>query len=242
MTEKINSQKIVYYFALTALHFIIHFWSHNLYDIPILRRLLYLTNISLYLNTVYYASMLLVHTKLINFHRHFELSYFKFCYVISFVVFTLYWAMMLLDPKLLIKDKTLQSPVVLDLLLHGANFILNLVEIKFINPRENYDINYFFYVGFCIVYGAILKIALNVFEWAVYPFVHSASHVEYVVILSCALGLVLVGDVSYCLITNTHQHHADHQHNEHHHHHTHHQEQYQRNHNLNEHIKNTKVN
>ena len=103
--SKINSdfKKIFYYIGLVILHYAIHYWSHSVFVIPFMRRICFLTNISLFLNTVYYTSMLLVHLNLIKFHPDLEKGLFKFAYCISFVVFSLYWAMVVFTPELLYK-------------------------------------------------------------------------------------------------------------------------------------------
>jgi hypothetical protein len=103
--------------------------------------------------------------------------------------------MLVARPQLLIKEHY-DSPIVLDLMLHGANYLFNLIELVYISPRENYEIHYLFYGVLCIVYASLLKIILNVYEWAVYPFVASGV-VEYIFIILTALLLVIVGDISY---------------------------------------------
>jgi hypothetical protein len=196
--EKIKSdfRKIFYYLGLVIIHYAVHYWMHSIFTLPFLKRICFLTNISLLLNTIYYTSMLIVHLRIIKFHKNLERGLFKFSYCISFVVFTLYWSMILMNPKLL-NPGNFSLPILLDLFLHGANYLLNVVEMKFINPKENMEIKVIYYVLFCIIYGVLLKLVLYYLEWAVYPFVHSASHIEYFIILIIALMLVLLADHTY---------------------------------------------
>ena len=198
-----NLYKITYYTLAVLAHLFFINWLELVFPMPVLKRLVYLTTQSLYLNTFYYTSMLLVSLRLISFNRTFEIGFFKFCYVISFVVFIQYWGLVFLSPQLLIR-KDIVIPFMLDLFLHGANFMLNLIESKIINPRENYSFHFIFYALFCISYGLLLKALFNILDWAVYPFV-AASHLEYVIILTMALGLVLLGDLSYKRLTHHHK-------------------------------------
>jgi hypothetical protein len=194
-------RKIFYYLALVILHYAIHYWSHTVFPIPFMRRICFLTNISLLLNTIYYTSMLLVHLNIIKFRSDLEKGLFKFAYCISFVVFSLYWAMVVFHPELLYKG-SFRLPIVLDLLLHGTNYILNVVEAKFISPRENYNIKLVCYLIFCILYGILLKFVLHFLEWSTYPFVETSSLFEYLVILLISLGLVLFADFTYSFISH----------------------------------------
>jgi hypothetical protein len=205
MSKKFNIFKITYYSLAVLAHLLIIHWTNITFPGPFLKKVCYLTNISLYLDTIYFISMLFVHLKLIEFHRSVEIGYFKFCYVMSFVVFMLYWGIILTNPELLLR-KDVKIPLGLDLFLHGANFILNLLEAKLINPRENYSFHFLFYLSFCGLYGAMLKAVMYVFDWVVYPFV-SVGHVEYFVVMLMALGLVLLGDLTYHGLTKNHQYH-----------------------------------
>jgi hypothetical protein len=204
MSQKFNIFKITYYSLAVLAHLFIINWANTTFPIPFFKRICYLTNISLYLDTIYFITMLLVHLKLIEFHRSVEIGYFKFCYLMSFVVFILYWGIILTNPELLM-PKDVKIPLGLDLFLHGANFILNLLEAKVINPRENFSFHFLFYLSFCVVYGTMLKVVLHVFDWVVYPFV-SVGHVEYFVVMLMALGLVMLGDLTYYILTKNHHH------------------------------------
>jgi hypothetical protein len=202
MSQKLKFMKITYYALAVLVHLFFINWLHLIFPMPLLKRFAYLTSQSLYINTAYYTSMLLVNLKFISFNRNFELGFFKFCYVLSFVVFVQYWGLVFIQPQLLIR-KDIVIPFTLDLFLHGANFVLNLVESKIINPRENYNIHFIFYVLYCIGYGLTLKAVFTLLDWAIYPFV-AASHLQYVIILTMGLGLVLLGDLSYTKLTHKH--------------------------------------
>jgi hypothetical protein len=202
MSQKYNFLKILYYSIAVFAHLFFINWLHGLFPLFFLKRVCYLTTMSLYLNTIYYSSMLLVNLKLINFHRKVEIGYFKFCYVISFVVFIQYWGMIFLKPDLLLKGSSMM-PFTLDIFLHGVNFVLNLAEAKLIDPKENYTFTFLFYILFCCGYGLTLKLLFHVFDYTVYPFV-AASHLEYVIILIMAFGTLMVGDLSYNRLTHHH--------------------------------------
>jgi hypothetical protein len=206
--NKINIFKTIYYSLAVMAHLFFINWVHSLFQIPFYKRICFLTNISLYLNTIYYTSMLLVSLKLISFHRKLEISYFKFIYVVSFVVVVQYWGIIFLRPELMYREGVVMLPLTLDIFLHGVNFAINLLETRMIDPKENYSFTYLFYVGLCFVYGFILKMIHYVFDWVVYPFV-AASHVHYVIILTIAIGMALIGDLTYNGLNRHHHHHHD---------------------------------
>jgi hypothetical protein len=199
MSQGLSNLKLAYYTLTVLAHLIIDRWLNIIYPIPFFNRLCYLTGISFYLNTVYYVSMLLIYLKQITFYKSFEQSLFKISYLISFVVFILYWSIVLINPSLVLEQK-ISFPFVLDFFLHGVNFVLNLVEAKIISPKQNFKFHYLFYLAFCVTYGVMLKVMFHAYGWAVYPFV-AVGILEYLTILIMGLGLIILGDMSYSKIT-----------------------------------------
>src|SRR5690349_12412826 len=103
-TESDNRKiRFGYYLVIVLLHWYMMRWLQAIIKMPFSQEISYLTHISFYINFVYYIYVLLLHTSLNNKikHANFLRGLFKFGYSLSFSVFVLYWALILVDPKLL---------------------------------------------------------------------------------------------------------------------------------------------
>jgi hypothetical protein len=193
--------RAIYYMFICGLHFGMYYYSSITLPLPFYRKVLYLTNMSFYLNMIYYTWMLLTDHGIFHnskyFNKNTEAAYFKFSYCLSFVVFLMYWGMVFANPDLFGPGR-LKIPYFLDLFLHGANYVLNLVEILVVNHKENSrKVGWQTYLAFTIFYGILLQTVYAVTEIAVYPFVKNLTLVNFFVLNSISFTLVMIGDLSY---------------------------------------------
>lgn len=195
-----KSNRSYYYFVLFILHIFIFIWFQIVLS-PFqgfFKHFCYMTMMSFYLNFIYYTWMLLIEKKIIkNSNIEFQHTYFKFSYNLSFIVFVMYYGMILVNPAMLSSGR-LEFPILLDVFLHGLNYLFNVVEVLFINPKENsHKVNKFTYIVFSIAYSSFLLILWHVFEIVVYPFVKDLSLVKFVGLTLSNLAMIYVGDLSY---------------------------------------------
>ncbi len=197
-----RTNRIFYYCLIVILHLYMHLWLIDIFpETSLFRRMCYLTNISFYLNLIYYSYVLIMHVPYGNRFKHFKFlqGYFKFCYAISFVVFILYWGMIFADPSLLIsKPDRKMLPLFLDLFLHGANFILNFIEHVFVFPKsDSRAMGILFYFVFSIFYASFMKFLYHSHGIEVYPFVSKLGLIEFTAFIGLATFLVYIGDLTY---------------------------------------------
>lgn len=202
---KRRQKREYYYGGLFGLHAFAFLWlQHVLYPVqPVVHQFCYLTMISFYLNFFYYFLMFLIDKKIIkDSNISLQHTYFKFAYVISFVVFIMYYGMILVDRSLL-KSGNFAMPMLLDFFLHGLNYLFNVLELAFLNRRENTDkINHITYLIFGICYFSFLQIIYNQYEIAVYPFVKNSNFFKLMGIFASALAFISLGDLTYQFIVN----------------------------------------
>ncbi len=197
-----RNTRVFYYCVIILAHLYMHFWLKDIFpETSFFRRLCYLTNMSFFLNLIYYSYVLIMHVPYGNRFKHFKFlqAYFKFCYAISFVVFILYWGMVISDPSLLISrpDKKM-LPLALDLFLHGANFILNFVEHVFVFPKsDSKAIGVLSYLLFSFCYAFFMKFLYHSHGIEVYPFVSKLGILEFSLLIGIATFLVFLGDLTY---------------------------------------------
>jgi hypothetical protein len=197
-----RTKRIFYYCLIVIIHLYMHMWLDHIFpESSLFRRMCFLTNISFYLNLIYYSYVLIMHVPYGNRFKHFRFlqAYFKFCYAISFVVFILYWGMIFADPSLLIsRPDRKMLPLVLDLFLHGANFILNFIEHVFVFPKsDSRAMGLVFYLVFSIFYASFMKFLYHSHGIAVYPFVSKLGIIEFGAFIGLATFLVYLGDLTY---------------------------------------------
>lgn len=197
-----RTTRIFYYCLIVIIHLYMHLWLINVFpETSLFRRMCYLTNISFYLNLIYYSYVLIMHVPYGNRFKHFTFlqAFFKFCYSISFVVFILYWGMIFSDPSLLISNTDRKMlPLILDLFLHGANFILNFIEHVFVFPKsDSRAMGIVFYFVFSIFYACFMKFLYHSHRIEVYPFVSKLGIFEFTAFIGLATLLVYIGDLTY---------------------------------------------
>jgi hypothetical protein len=210
-----KKSRLLYYLIIICLHFYMHNWLAEVFpDVTFFRRILFLTNISFYSNLIYYIYVFIMHVPYGHKFKHhiFLTAYFKFCYGLSFVVFIMYWGMVISDPSLLVRDPTITIlPLFLDLFLHGANFILNLIEHVFVFPKsDSKAIGILFYGLFSMGYAVLLQIVYKSHGISVYPFVNKFSLIEFSLFVGVATFMIYIGDCTYRLFLKKEKHHHVH--------------------------------
>lgn len=187
-----------YYLVLTALHVYMYNWLEIIFPARFLTRLAYLTMLSFFCNLLYYTWMLLVNLNIKQLHnRNLEVKLFRFNFSLSFVVFILYWGVIIANPSLLYKQGH-RIPLILDLFLHGANFVLNLAEHFYVSPKyDNDKINFKPILVFLAFYSILLQILFHGYNLSVYPLVESLGLVGYGLIVLIGFCLMVFGDLVY---------------------------------------------
>jgi hypothetical protein len=129
-----------------------------------------------------------------------EDSYFKLAFCLSFVVFTLFWAMIMFDRNMVI-DPDNETPTFLNVFTHGGNFLLNIFEHLYVKPRGDATrINIFFFTGFMVMYSSSLKLIASLTGFAAYPFVDKAPILHYFIVNVIGLCLVCMGDKAFRML------------------------------------------
>lgn len=161
-----GSSSLIYYFILFLGHIYVDYsmLTHRIIDPRLIIHFSFLTHISFYLNFVYYTLRFFIVIGLSKnvLDKEFFKNFFQFQYVISFIVFTLFWGMFLSDPHLLSKADIPVNPYT-NLFLHGGNFLFNFFEHLYMNPRrieQHYykEILFYFLCLLCCLYDGYSKI------------------------------------------------------------------------------------
>ena len=201
--KKINNELIIHIIILIILLFICG-WDRvvNIPRFP--KNFLFLTQICLYTNIIYYIINLYHNFKkqnALDIHSNL-LFFFNFNFSISFVVFVMYWSMIFLDKATLYtKESKIKVPTLLNMLLHGGIFTANLLEIFFMNKRKKFPyIKKLFYFFFTMFYIGILYISKTLFNIKVYPFIYGNS-LKFLLITFAAFIACLIGHYIYILLT-----------------------------------------
>ena len=199
--KKIFKIEFILHIFISSFLSIICVWDRivNIPKFP--KNFLFLTQIDLYLNMIYYFICLYYNiTKKIEIKEKYQLFYnFNFC--LSFVVFIMYWSMFLFDRETLYKKNSQYiAPIFLNILLHGGVFIVNLLEIFFIKKRIK--ISYFrtwFFLFFTVVYIGILYLVKLLFNIKVYPFIYG-SIFKFIIVTFSGFIVCLIGNFIYAFI------------------------------------------
>ena len=192
--------KTFIYLLITLLNITEYCWISYIFPLRIYYQILFLTMLSLFANLGYFAMRLLNQMKNNSVKEVNQRRFFRFSFSLSFLVFIMYWGMILTDPKILMKTGRNPIPFVLDILIHGFNFILNLFEHLFISRKINDTdnvINYKVYLFFAILYTGIVKMVFLQTGWAPYPFVEHIQLKEFIILDSISLCIILLGDYLY---------------------------------------------
>ena len=168
------------------------------------KNFLFLTQICLYSNMIYYLFGLYKNIRqqvTISKSSKFLLL-FNFNFTISFVVFIMYWSMLFLDKATLYKKETkIKVPTFLNILLHGGIFTGNIFNIIFINTKKKYTyIRIKFYLFFTIFYISALYISKIIFGIKIYPFIYGNAF-KFLLISITSFIICLIGHFIYVFIT-----------------------------------------
>jgi hypothetical protein len=197
--------RILYYSFLVVLHLHVDHISRSLYkNLTLLQHFSFNTNMSFYFNLFYFSYLLLIHLPFGNKLKNskFLESLSKFNFSVSFVVFSIYWGMVAIDPSLILQDHANRIlPFKYDLFLHGGNFLLNLIEHLYVFPKTDaksigFTILTFFYVAYLIY----LKVLFHYYNVVIYPFIGVLELSQVFILLISAVVLVNTGRFIYSLL------------------------------------------
>lgn len=189
--------KAFYYLAIAMIHLYVMNYMMTTFPIPAWKHFTFLTNISFFLNLAYFVYMSLVELKLLKGGHPFENSYVKFAFSIAFVVFTMFWFMMSIEPTLLAK-KGFYMPTALNYFLHGFNFVFIIMEHLFIQPREDCPkIGLKVYLIFAVCYMGLLQTLHHLFQVTVYPFVATLPFHYLMAVVVASVVMCLIGNTAY---------------------------------------------
>lgn len=197
--SKSDKRKMLIYLLITLLNTIEYIWISSIFPGSIISRLVFLTMISLFINWFYYLIRFLYHFDIKLIHEIKERRIFKFGFSLSFLVVIMYWGMIIADPATLLKAEN-KIPIILDLLLHGCNFILNLVEHLIIdrkvNDRDKF-IGWKFYFIFAVLYTIEIKVVSYFFNYHAYPIVQHMNFPLMIFMNIVAMLIMLSGEFIY---------------------------------------------
>lgn len=189
-----DKKKMLIYLLITFLNTIEYFWISSIFPASIISRLVFLTMISLFINWFYYFLRLLTHLEIKLIEEIKERRIFKFGFSLSFLVVVMYWGMIISDPQTLYKAEA-SIPIVLDLMLHGCNFLFNLLEHIVINRRVNDRdsfIGWKFYFIFAALYTIEIKAASYFLDFHAYPIVQQMN-IPITIFLNIVAMLIMLG-------------------------------------------------
>ena len=199
--KKIFKIEFLLHIIISAILSTICIWDRivNIPKFP--KNFLFLTQIDLYINMLYYLISLYYNiAKKKEIKEKYQL-FFNFNFCVSFVVFIMYWSMLIVDRETLYTNNTkLRVPFGLNFLLHGGVFLVNLLEIFLIN--KSVKTSYFriwFFLFFTIVYVGILYLLKLLFNIRVYPFIYG-SIFKFIMVTFSAFIVCLVGNFIYTFI------------------------------------------
>ncbi len=192
-------KKMIIYFLISFLNTIEYLWVTSIFPGSLISRLLFLTMISLFLNWFYYFLRFLTHLNLKIFHEIKERRIFKFSFSLSFLVSVMYWGMIIMEPKTLLKSEN-KLPIILDLLLHGFNFVLNLMEHLIIERKvqdKDKMIGWKFYLVFAVFYTIGIKVIYLLFDYSPYPIVETMTVSVMIIMDTIAMLIMVCGEFIY---------------------------------------------
>ena len=201
-TKKQLRKEFMGHLIITTFLFFICIWDRivNIPRFP--KNFLFLTQIDLYINIIYYSLCLYYNIIIKEEAKHKYQILYNFNFCVSFVVFIMYWSMFIFDRETLYKkDSKLMVPPLLNMALHGGVFIVNLFEQFLINKRQKPSyIKLWFYLLFTILYVGTLYIFKILFDIRVYPFIYG-SILKFIFICISAFVVCLIGHLIYFLMT-----------------------------------------
>ena len=204
ITKKEIKNEIIIHSIISIILLFICGWDRiiNIPKFP--KNFLFLTQICLYSNMIYYLFGLyknMIQQVTISKNSKFLLL-FNFNFSVSFVVFIMYWSMLFLDKATLYKKETkIKVPASLNILLHGGIFTTNIFNILFSNTEKKYIyIKIIFYLFFTIFYISALYISKIIFGIKIYPFIYGNT-LKFLLISITSFIICLIGHFIYVFIT-----------------------------------------
>ena len=201
--KKLRIELIIHSIILIIL-LIICGWDRKVNIPKFPKNFLFLTQICLYTNIVYYSigSYNNIKQQMTVNKNTKLLMLFNFNFCVSFVVFIMYWSLLFIDKtNLYRKDSKIQVPALLNMLLHGGVFTSNLVEIFFVNKRSKKPyISVIFYFFFTFIYLSFLYILKIFFDIKVYPFIYG-NFLKFLLISLVSVIICLIGHYVYIFMT-----------------------------------------
>lgn len=199
--KKKNVKKtLVSHFIILLLLFGINIWDrlNNIPRFP--KNFLYLTQIDLYLSFIYFLLVFILDLCKKESKKFYQ-KLFNFCFVLSFIVFIMFWSMFFIKRDTLYGDGKNRVPFILTFLLHGGVFICNLLEQIIIGKRKSPEyINQIIYFIFTIAYIGGLSLIYYLFELKIYPFIYGSLFSFFIVCLGGFL-CSLIGHRIYMWMT-----------------------------------------
>ena len=175
--KKLRIELIIHSIILIIL-LIICGWDRKVNIPKFPKNFLFLTQICLYTNIVYYSISSYNNIKQqMTINKNTKLLFlFNFNFCVSFVVFIMYWSLLFIDKtNLYRKDSKIQVPALLNMLLHGGVFIANLFEIFLIIRQQKVSyVKTLFFLIFTVVYVGILYLVKLLFNIRIYPFIYGS--------------------------------------------------------------------
>lgn len=194
-TKKALCSHLIIFFILSG----INIWDrlNNLPRFPY--NFLYLTQINLYIDTIYFLLCLFIDIAKKDSKKYYH-QLFNFCFTLSFIVFIMYWSMFFIKKDTLYKEG-LQPNFILAVLLHGGVFIFNLLEQIFIQKRKSPKYcNPIIYFVFTILYIGGLSLLYYLFDIRVYPFIYG-SFLSFFIVCIGGILTSLLGHKIYTILS-----------------------------------------
>lgn len=202
LCNSLNLSKI--YHILCIVTFIIFFiYERTDSQFSFFFSFLYLTNLSFYMNFIYYLLSFLVDIEITkNFNKESLDKFFNLCIIFSFTAGVMFWVLTFQDPNSIIK-KGVEIPIVLNLFLHGGTFLFALLEQLFFNKRTTQNFFSLIYLAIIVgLYSLILKGIYLIFNFDVYPFVKT-NLIEFSITCICAFCISILGHYIYKVLSFT---------------------------------------
>jgi len=164
--------RMFYYLSVFSIHLYFKLWQNEIFpDIHLYQLIFFATQISLHSNLLYYFYVFLLHTPLFRYiiNINFLRDFFKFIYILSFVVVLNYWGVVAIDKKLIYMEEN-PFPFLLDLFVHGGNLLFNVMDQACILPKQNSRrINFKLLFIINIAYSIMLRIVYTHGGIILYP-------------------------------------------------------------------------
>ena len=194
-------KELIGHIIISLFLYVICFWDRieNIPKFP--KNFLYLTQIDLYLNMIYYSFCLYDNIFYKEETKKKYNLFFNFCFTLSFVVFIMYWILIFYRNT---SSKNNPSALLI-FLLHGGLFFFNFIEQYYLNPRQNPKlIQIWYYIIFNISYLGLLIIINKFFEIRLYHFIYGTFK-EFFLFSSGSIIVTIIGHVLYYYISRNNQ-------------------------------------